>query len=242
MSALLKVSASLRSSALFKPDPPNYRPAVWVEPEQYAQRDKLPAQPVLQAVGQRLVSHFAARRAQRSPDREASVRRRRMLGGSCPMPHTIRANYTEGERSALNIVVQAVRSKGFCDLPIDTIAAEGAVSRSTVKNALGAARALGHVAIQFRPRKGRKNLTNVVRIIAPEWIAWLKHGGRAEPRAALPPSNSSPAVESIGVKPVTPTKKQSSETVVRDASKAAKTLGEEGRWRRLRPDMRGSGT
>jgi hypothetical protein len=43
--------------------------------------------------------------------------------------------------------------------------------RTTVQSALRKARELGLIN---RGRHGQRNLTNVVRIIAPEWLAWLQ--------------------------------------------------------------------
>ena len=59
---------------------------------------------------------------------------------------------------------------------MDRIAAAAGVSRSTAQNAIREARALGHLSVESRPRKGQKNLTNLVRIVSPEWLAWLKRG------------------------------------------------------------------
>src|SRR5690554_5158217 len=66
----------------------------------------------------RLADQFA-RKWQRSPDRAASVRRRRQLGGSSSMPDTIRHPYTEGQRAALAIVSGEVKHHGVCDLALD---------------------------------------------------------------------------------------------------------------------------
>jgi len=33
----------------------------------------------------------------------------------------------------------------------------------------------GLITVLRRPRPGRKNLTNVIRVISAEWSAWLKH-------------------------------------------------------------------
>jgi hypothetical protein len=49
--------------------------------------------------------------------------------------------------------------------------------RTTVKNALREARRLNLVTVQERRRRGQKSLTNLVRIISPEWTAWIRIGG-----------------------------------------------------------------
>jgi hypothetical protein len=33
----------------------------------------------------------------------------------------------------------------------------------------------GLIAVERRPRPGRKNLTNIVRIISQAWLTWLRH-------------------------------------------------------------------
>jgi hypothetical protein len=119
-------------------------------------------------------SRFAPRRRPRSPDREASRYRRRMIGGSSVMPANMRGCYTEGERAVLRIIVGEVKHHGFCDLPIDKMAALAGACRTTVQTTLHEARRQWHLRITERPRPGRKNLTNIVEIVSPKWRAWLK--------------------------------------------------------------------
>ena len=110
-----------------------------------------------------------------SPDKEASRRRKRIVGGPSELPENIRQHYTHGEQAALAIVVREVMDKGCCDLCIDQIAAEAGISRTTVQNALRRARdENAHVDVEVRPVPGQKNLTNVIRIISKEWVDWLK--------------------------------------------------------------------
>jgi hypothetical protein len=127
----------------------------------------------------RLSSRFAPRKPQRSPDRQSSRFRRRMLGGSGALPDKLRQHYTEGERAVLCIVAGEVKRHGICDLPIDKIAALAGVCRTTCQNAMHEARRLNHLKITERPQPGRKNLPNIVEIVAPEWIAWIKRGPSA---------------------------------------------------------------
>jgi MobA/MobL family len=89
----------------------------------------------------------ASARRQRSPDRQASIERRRRLAASGPMPPAMAANFTGGELSALRIVGDEVRVHGCCALHLDAIAARAGTCRTTVKNALRQARALGLVTI-----------------------------------------------------------------------------------------------
>ncbi|MBF2717509.1 hypothetical protein [Agrobacterium vitis] len=124
----------------------------------------------------RRMQRLVGRKWQRSPDRAASMGRKRKLGGSSGMPDTIRHHYTEGERAALTVIAGEVKHHGLCDLALDRIAAVAGVSRTTVQNAIREARALGHLSVEPRPRKGQKNLTNLVRIVSAEWMTWLKRG------------------------------------------------------------------
>lgn len=199
MSAPLEFSAALLNSRLVKAGA--HEPELVEAYLAGAIRTKGPSRAPnpLNRHSRRLAARFD-RKWQRSPDRAASVKRRRMLGGSSGMPDTIRHRYTEGERAALAVVAGEVKHHGVCDLPLDRIAAVAGVSRTTVQNALREARRLNHVSIEARPRTGQKNLTNVVRVISKEWLAWLKRG----------PS----LARSIGFKSFHPTKNQDQKTTV----------------------------
>jgi hypothetical protein len=151
---------------------------------------KRPITSAIHRLAGRLSSRFAPRKTPRSPDREASSNRRRMLGGSSALPDKLRQRYTEGNRAVLCIVAGEIKRHGICDLPIDKIAALAGVCRTSVQNALHEARRLRHVKIVERPRPGRKHLPNIVEIVAPEWIAWIKR------------SPSASAARTIGSKPV----------------------------------------
>jgi hypothetical protein len=52
-------------------------------------------------------------------------------------------------------------------------AARAGTCLTTVKNALREARRLNLVTVQERRRRGQKSLTNLVRIVSPEWMAWI---------------------------------------------------------------------
>ena len=127
----------------------------------------------------RFVSRFASRPRQRSPDRKASRDRRRMLGGSGGMPNSLRHHYTEGQRAVLCIVAFEIKRHGICDFPIEKIAALAGVGRTTVQTTMHEARRLGHITIIERPRPGKKNLTNLVRISSLAWLAWIMRGPSA---------------------------------------------------------------
>jgi hypothetical protein len=119
-------------------------------------------------------------RRQKSPDRMASIERRRRLAASGPMPPALACKFTTGELAVLKVVADEVRGHGVCSSHIDAIAARAGVCRTTVQNALRMARVLCIVTVHERRRRGQKSLTNVVAIVSAEWRAWLRlagHGG-----------------------------------------------------------------
>ncbi len=124
----------------------------------------------------RLGSIFPRRKPQRSPDRKASRERQRMLGGAGHLPPQVRQHYTQGERAVLYVISTEVKRTGVCDWPIAKIAAMAGVCRTTAQNAMREAQRLAHIIVEERPVPGRKNLTNVIKVISREWCAWLKRG------------------------------------------------------------------
>jgi hypothetical protein len=57
-------------------------------------------------------------------------------------------------------------------------AAEAIRERKLASAALREARRLNLVTVQERRRRGQKSLTNLVRIVSPEWTAWIRIGGK----------------------------------------------------------------
>jgi hypothetical protein len=114
----------------------------------------------------------------RSPDRQASVERRRRQATSGAVPAKIAAAFTLGELAVLSVIARQVqRRDGACSLPIDAIAALAGVSRTTAQNTLRQARQLGLLEVKERRRRGLPSLTNVIKVISKEWSAWLKLSG-----------------------------------------------------------------
>jgi hypothetical protein len=112
----------------------------------------------------------------RSPDRQASLARRRRQAMSGVVPARLAAHFTPGELAALSVIGRQCQRGGTCSLPIDAIAALAGVCRTVVKNAMRQARAVGLVLVRERRIPGRKSLTNVVTAIG-DWSAWLQRGG-----------------------------------------------------------------
>jgi hypothetical protein len=125
-----------------------------------------------------------ARRRQRSPDRQASIERRRRLVASGPLPPALAARFTWGEVAVMRIVGDECRAHGQCTLHIDAIAARAGVHRTTVQNALREAQGRGEqtypplISVQERRRAGQRSLTNIIRIVSKEWSDWLRKGPR----------------------------------------------------------------
>ena len=70
------------------------------------------------------------------------------------MPPALAARFTTGELAALAVIARQCQRGGICTLPIDAIAALAGVSRTTVQNALRAAKAQGLIFARERRRPG----------------------------------------------------------------------------------------
>lgn len=133
----------------------------------------------------RLWSYFPAKRPQRSPDATRSLERRRTLAASGPLPPALACKFTTGELAVLHLVSNEVRTKGACVLSIQELAARAGVGATKVRTALRIAASLGLVTIEERRVPYRPNLTNVVRIISREWLAWIARGKPQRPKSAV---------------------------------------------------------
>ena len=131
-------------------------------------------------------SIFPPRRLQRAPKRPVAIARRRHLAASGPMPPALACKFTVSELAVLRIIGDEVRQHGQCARCVDEIAARAGVCRRTVQNAIREAARLGLLTVEERRREGRRNLPNVIRIVAKEWISWLARGGRSSRPSAAP--------------------------------------------------------
>jgi len=121
-------------------------------------------------------SLFQARRSPVAPDKAASRDRRRLLACSGPMPPALASRFTTGQLAVLRIVADEFAAKGVCGLCIDAIAARAGVCRRLAQAALRLAEGDGLITVQERRHQGRKNETNLVRIISREWQVWIRRG------------------------------------------------------------------
>ena len=118
-----------------------------------------------------------ASRSPRSPDKQASLERRRRQAASGVVPSRIAAAFTPGEVAVLTVIGRQCQRAGVCSLPVDMIAALAGVCRRTVQSALSHARLVGLVLVRERRIPGRPSLTNIVSVISKDWTAWLKLAG-----------------------------------------------------------------
>jgi hypothetical protein len=118
-----------------------------------------------------------SRREPRSPDRQASIERRRRQAMSGVVPAKIAASFTMGELAVLTIIARQCQRSGVCTLPVDAIAALAGVCRRTVQCALRQARLVGLVLVKERRVPGRRSGTNIVTVISKDWLGWLRLGG-----------------------------------------------------------------
>ena len=146
---------------------------------------------------------YTRRRAvPRSPDRQASLERRRRVAMSGVVPGKIAAAFTPGELAVLSIIGRQCQRAGVCTLPIDAIAALAGVSRTTVQNAQRQARALGLIEVRERRRRGLPSLPNVVSVTDKLWRAWLKLSGQGGGFKKLSPTfNNFHSIVKSGDKP-----------------------------------------
>ena len=129
------------------------------------------------AKGQGRPSHFPPKRkAVRSPDRRASIARRRLLAASGPMPPRLASQFTTGELAVLRLVADEVRAKRHCALTMGELAARAGVGITTARNAIHEAAGHGYLTIEERRRDKRPNLSNIVRVISREWLVWIERG------------------------------------------------------------------
>ena len=115
---------------------------------------------------------------QRSPDRRASLLRRREHAATGPLPPALAAGFTTGELAVLKVISDEWLAHGACDRSLNELAARAGVCHSLAKRAVRLAELDGLFTVQRRPRSGRKHLTNIIRIVRAEWLDWLAKGRR----------------------------------------------------------------
>jgi hypothetical protein len=120
---------------------------------------------------------IAKPKPQRSPDKQASIERRRRLARQSPVPPKLVDKFTQGEHAVLTVVCGEIQRCGLCAWCLAKIAAIAGVSRDLARKAMRKARALGLLHSEERRRCGQKSLTNIVRVLRRSWGHWLKRIG-----------------------------------------------------------------
>ena len=132
------------------------------------------------------------------PRSSAHIERRRRWTGSGWLPPQLAARFTMAETAVLSTIAAEVARRGLCRLTIGHIAALAGVSRSTVKNAVREAVALGILTSEEWRLTAWRSAPNTVRIVSPEWRAWLKMRDRK--RAGDHPKQAEDHVRRGGVR------------------------------------------
>src|SRR4051812_3926958 len=114
------------------------------------------------------------------PRTPESLTRRRRWAASGALPPALASRFTAAETAVLAVIAAEALKHGRCTLVLDHIAALAGVSRTTVKNALREARAIGLIRIEERRVSAWRNAPNVVTITSREWSAWLDKRRKAE--------------------------------------------------------------
>lgn len=108
------------------------------------------------------------------PRTDASLERRRRWAASGRLPPGLAARFTLAEQAVLALVATETSKRGDCRLAVGQLAAVAGVAETTVRNALREAKKHGLVTVEERRVTGFRNDTNVVRILSPEWQAWMR--------------------------------------------------------------------
>ena len=108
------------------------------------------------------------------PRTDASMERRRRWAASGRLPPGLAARFTLAEQAVLALVAAEIVRRKDCRLSVGHLAAIVGVAETTVRNAVREAVKLGLITVEERRLTGFRNDTNIVRIVSPEWQAWLR--------------------------------------------------------------------
>ena len=108
------------------------------------------------------------------PRTDTSMERRRRWAASGRLPPGIAARFTLAEQAVLALVAAETVRRKDCRLAVGHLAAIVGVAETTVRNAIREARKFGLLTVEERQITGFRNDTNIVRIVSPEWTAWLR--------------------------------------------------------------------
>jgi hypothetical protein len=114
---------------------------------------------------------------QRSPDKQASIERRRRLARASPVPPELVDKFTQGEHAVITVIAGEIARAGACTWCLARIAAIAGCCPTLVRVAIRKARNVGLLFSLERRRRGQKSLTNIVRVLRRSWGAWLHRIG-----------------------------------------------------------------
>ncbi len=126
------------------------------------------------------------RRVGSRPRSPAEMERRRRWTSSGWLPPQVACRFTMAETAVLSTIAAEVARRGLCRLTIGHIAAMAGVSRSTVKNAVREAVAVGILTSEEWRLTAWRSAPNTVRIVSAEWRTWLKMRDRKRAGADHP--------------------------------------------------------
>ncbi|MCJ2092068.1 helix-turn-helix domain-containing protein [Methylobacterium sp. J-072] len=169
------------------------------------------------------------------PRTDASMERRRRWAASGRLPPGLAARFTLAEQAVLALVAAEVVRRKDCRLSVPNVAAVTGVAETTVRNAIREARKLGLLTVEERQITGFRNDTNIVRIVSPEWTAWLRLARTRDPLSKLGSSASASPAQGGGCKSANRTP-----TEVLALSESGKTEPKKG-CRQAAGDLDGSG-
>jgi hypothetical protein len=121
--------------------------------------------------------------------RAVATERRRRLAYSGPLPPQLAARFTLGELAVLKIIRDEVEQFQVCNCFLAAIAARAGCCRELARRTLRKAEREGLLSIEERRRPGQVSLANVVRIVSPEWLAWIARGPKPK---GVGPTNFGP--------------------------------------------------
>jgi hypothetical protein len=135
----------------------------------YAPRQEtIPGLPLPKRNQERVGRFFPKRRAQRSPDKQASYERRHRLAYSGVLPPHLTGCLTISDVAVLRIVADEYRRRARCELLLGEIAARAGVCPKTAQRTMKGARDQRLIGIEERPVPGQRHLSNLVTIISLE--------------------------------------------------------------------------
>lgn len=109
------------------------------------------------------------------PRGDGSLARRRQNIAIGLLPDGFLCGRRWGFFAVLSVIAQAYLGRGRCELHVEAIGAKAGYCATTVRAAIAWARDQGWVTIEHRRRPGAlRNDANLIRIIDPAWIKWLR--------------------------------------------------------------------